>query len=155
MPRSDPPRNDWLVARRECHRSRVKVLSYQDLRVWQAGMDLVIRVYRLTRRLPASERYGLAIQMQRAAISIPANIAEGHGRRHLGDKLHHFSIANGSLKELETEVLISERLGFATSTEAQGIGQQASELGRMLTCLMRTRRCHSVSTTTHNLPPAN
>ena len=144
-----------MAARRECHRSGVKVLSYHDLRVWQAGMDLVIRVYRLTRRLPASERYGLAIQMQRAAISIPANIAEGHGRRHLGDKLHHFSIANGSLKELETEVLISERLGYATSAEVQGIGEQATELGRMLTCLMRSLWRHGVSTTTHNLPPVN
>ena len=117
-------------------------------------MELVIRIYRLTRRLPANERYGLATQMQRAAISIPANIAEGHGRSHLGDKLRYFSIANGSLKELETEVLIAKELGYATDAEAKDAMLKGAELGRMLSCLMRSLRRHAV-TTTHHLPPTN
>jgi len=133
----------------------MSIRSYQDLRVWQAGMDLVIRVYRLTRRLPTAEKYGLAAQMQRAAVSIPANIAEGHGRSHLGDKLRYLSIANGSLKELETEVMIAKMLGYATAAEARGALLKGAELGRMLTCLMRSLRRVAASPTTHSLPPTN
>jgi len=133
----------------------MSVRSYQDLRVWQAGMELVIRIYRLTRRFPPEERYGLAAQMQRAAISVPANIAEGHGRSHLGDKLRHFSIANGSLKELETEALIAKELGYAPDTQASDVGRRTEDLGRMLTCLVRSLRRHASSTTTHNQQPAN
>lgn len=118
-------------------------------------MELVIRIYRLTRALPATERYGLASQLQRAAVSVPANIAEGHGRRHLGDKLRHFSVANGSLKELETEVLIGKRLGYIAEAEADGAASATAELGRMLACLMRSLRHRAVPPTTHHLPPTN
>jgi len=75
------------------------IRSYRDLKVWQKAMDLAVDCYRLSRRLPRSEMYGLSSQMQRSAASIPANIAEGHGREHLGDYLHHLSMANGSLME--------------------------------------------------------
>ena len=78
------------------------VNSYRDLRVWQKAMDLVVTSYEVAKQFPQSELYGLVSQIQRAAVSIPANIAEGHGREHLGDYLHHLSIANGSLMELET-----------------------------------------------------
>jgi four helix bundle protein len=64
------------------------VTSYRDLRVWQKGMDLVVTSYEVTKQFPHSELYGLVSQIRRAAISIPANIAEGHGREHLGDYLH-------------------------------------------------------------------
>jgi hypothetical protein len=75
----------------------VLVKSYRDLLVWQKAVDLVTDCYGLTKQLPKTEIYGLTAQIQRAAVSIPANIAEGHGREHLGDYLHHLSIANGSL----------------------------------------------------------
>ncbi len=78
------------------------VKSYRDLRVWQAAMNLVEQVYRLTRAFPKQETYGLSSQMQRAAVSIPSNIAEGHTREHLKEYLHHLSIAQASLAELET-----------------------------------------------------
>jgi four helix bundle protein len=74
--------------------------GFRELRVWQAAMDLTVDVYGLTRALPKLETYGLASQMQRAAISIAANIAEGHTRHHLGKYLHHLSIARASLAEL-------------------------------------------------------
>jgi four helix bundle protein len=135
------------------HILRVSIRSYQDLRVWQAGMDLVFRIYRLTRSLPASERYGLVSQMRRAAVSIPANIAEGHGRHHLGDKLRYFSVANGSLKELETEVRIAKGLGYVTEAEAEAALSTTDQLGRMLACLTRSLRRRAASATTDNLPP--
>ncbi len=86
------------------------VKSYKDLKVLAKAMELVIESYRVSRLLPKSEMFGLTSQIQRAAVSIPANIAEGHGREHLGDYLHHLSIASGSLMELETHLLISTRL---------------------------------------------
>ena len=87
------------------------------------------------KRLPTNERYGLIAQTQRAAVSVPANLAEGHGRRHLGDKLHHISIANGSLKELETLLLLSQRLGHLTPKDIENALNLADEIGKMLTVL--------------------
>jgi len=89
------------------------VKSYRDLQVWQKAMDLVAESYTLSAKLPKTETFGLASQIQRAAVSIPANIAEGHGREHLGDYLHHLSVANGSLMELETHFLVSQSLGIS------------------------------------------
>lgn len=90
------------------------VRSYHDLKVWQKGMDLVTESYLLRGLLPKDELYGLASQIRRAAVSLPANIAEGHGRDHLGDYLHHLSMANGSLMELETHLQIGKQLGYFT-----------------------------------------
>lgn len=78
------------------------VESYRDLKVWNKAMDLVVEAYTLAKQLPKMETYGLVNQIQQSAVSVLANIAEGHGREHLGDYLRHLSIANGSLKELET-----------------------------------------------------
>lgn len=72
--------------------------SYRDLLVWQKGMDLVEACYRVTALLPKEERFGLASQIQRAAVSVPANIAEGFGRRNIGEYVRHLLIANGSLR---------------------------------------------------------
>ena len=95
-------------------------------------MDLVVETYQLTRALPKSEAYGLTSQMRRAAVSIPANIAEGHGREHLGDYLHHLSIANGSLMELETHLLIASRLAYLRREQVEPVFKLAAEVGRML-----------------------
>jgi four helix bundle protein len=111
------------------------IRSYRDLRVWQKAVDLAVDCYRLSRQLPRSEIYGLSSQMQRSAVSIPANIAEGHGREHLGDYLHHLSIANGSLMELETHLLIAARLTYYTSGDLKPILLQTAEVGRMLSGL--------------------
>src|SRR5260370_14788968 len=94
-----------------------KVTNYRDLIVWTRGMDLAEVCYKLTNLLPRSEIYGLSSQIRRAAVSIPANIAEGHGRRNLGEYLQHLSIANGSLKELETHILIAGRLNYCAANE--------------------------------------
>ena len=111
------------------------VRSYRDLRVWRSAMALVVASYDLCRSLPDRERYGLAAQTQRSAVSVAANIAEGHGRDHLGDYLHHLSIANGSLMELETEVQIGTCLGYYSEDRAQLVLSKTAEVGRMLAAL--------------------
>jgi four helix bundle protein len=117
-----------------------KIASYRDLLVWQRGMDLVVRSYEPSKRFPPSETYGLAAQIQRSAVFVPANIAEGHGRRHMRDYLHHLSVANGSLKELETHFLIAKRLGLLKSEDVESVLALSEEVGRMLAGLARALR---------------
>jgi four helix bundle protein len=114
------------------------VNSYRDLKVWQKAMDLVIECYRLTQQFPKTETYGLSNQLQRAAVSVPANIAEGHGRESLKEYLYYLSIANGSLMELETHLLIAQRLNYLSEAEIQGALNIASEVGKMLSSLSRS-----------------
>jgi four helix bundle protein len=119
---------------------RPKVKSYRDLVVWQKAMDMVVEAYRISERLPSTEKFGLAAQIQRAAVSVPANIAEGHGRDHLGDYLRHLSIARGSLMELETHLLIAQRLSFLSSAELDTVFQMTDEVSRMLAGLSSSLR---------------
>ena len=114
------------------------VKNYRDLKVWQKAMDLVIVGYDLARQFPQSELYGLVSQIQRAAVSIPANIAEGHGREHLGDYLHHLSMANGSLMELETHFLLAGRLGYLKEQQVNSVLDLTAEVGRMLAGLTKS-----------------
>ncbi|WP_066121990.1 four helix bundle protein [Geminocystis sp. NIES-3709] len=114
----------------------IEVKSYRDLTVWQKSMDLVVRCYQLTSQFPKTEIYGLSSQIQRAAVSIPANIAEGKGRNHLGDYIRHLSIENGSLKELETHLMIVGRLGYIKQEELKILLNKCEEIGRMLHSLM-------------------
>jgi four helix bundle protein len=112
--------------------------SYRELEVWKKAMDMVVAVYELTDNIPQQEKYGLISQMQRAAVSIPANIAEGYGRIHRGDYIHHLSIARGSLAELETHVTIAVRLGFVSRETALNIWTMTQEVGKMLYTMIRT-----------------
>jgi four helix bundle protein len=91
----------------------MSVQSYRDLRVWQLAMDFVAGIYELTKEFPDRERYCLISQLQRSAISIPSNIAEGHARDSTREFLHHISIAMGSLSEAETQILLSLSSSFA------------------------------------------
>jgi four helix bundle protein len=125
--------------------TRPSIKSFRDLEVWKRSMDLVVKSYELSRRLPTRETYGLASQMQRAAVSIPANIAEGHGRDHLGDYLRHLSIANGSLRELETHLIVPNRLNYLSTTDIEPACAIASEVGRMLSGLSRRLRSRQIA----------
>jgi four helix bundle protein len=118
------------------------IRSYRDLNVWQAGIDLVDAIYRMAATLPVHERFGLVQQMRRSATSIPSNIAEGQGREHLGDYLRHLSYASGSLKELETLILIAGRLGYLADTDRRRAMTMTTELGRMLSGLVRSLKRH-------------
>ena len=119
-------------------RTRPRVNGCRDLVVWQRAMDVVVTAYRLTKTFPADERYVLVQQVRRAAVSIPSNIAEGHGRNHLGDYLRHLSIARGSVMELETQLLIAGRLGYLRREHEDQVLADTAEVGRMLSGLLRT-----------------
>ena len=111
------------------------VQNYRDLRVWQAGMDLVEQIYRLTQSFPPDERFGLTSQLRRASVSIPSNIAEGHAREHTAEYLHHLSIAQGSLAEVQTQSEIARRLGYLSTEQAQAVEQQTIALSKQLYAL--------------------
>lgn len=91
--------------------------KYQKLVVWQRAMQLVTEIYQLTDTFPDSEKFGLRSQLRRAAVSIPSNIAEGSGRSSDKDFVRFLSIATGSLQELETQLLIAEKLRYTDSAE--------------------------------------
>ena len=98
-------------------------------------MDLVVESYRLAQRLPANEQYGLASQIRRAAVSAPANIAEGFGRWHSKEFIRFLLVANGSVKELETHMLIGTRLGFFQPKDIETPMQMAKEISKMIFAL--------------------
>lgn len=110
-------------------------MQYRDLLVWQKSMGAVVKVYELTQQFPTHEKFGLANQLQRAAVSVPANIAEGHGRKSTAVFVNHIGIAYGSLMEMETHIQIAERLGYITQSTSTSLLSDLDELGRMLTGL--------------------
>jgi four helix bundle protein len=122
-----------------------RVRNYRDLVVWQRAMDLVEAVYRATKTWPQSEVYGLISQTQRAAVSIPANIAEGQGRGGDREFLRLLAIAHGSLRELETHIMIGERLGYLSSKNACLLLEHANNVGRLIQCPLRRLRLSAES----------
>jgi four helix bundle protein len=119
------------------------IKHYRELEVWNQAMDLVIEIYFLSKKLPKDERFGLISQMQRASVSIPSNIAEGYGRTHRGDYLHHLSIARGSSCELETQMIIAGRLKFITQPDVKKSWQLAQAVGKMLTSMQKKLSIHN------------
>jgi four helix bundle protein len=116
---------------------RAAVKSYRELIAWQKAMDLVEAVYAATRAFPDIERYGLASQLQRSAVSVPSNIAEGQGRRSTKELLQHLAIAHGSLCEMETQLLIAQRLEYLEPKQADALLIAAAEVGRLIQGLSR------------------
>lgn len=112
--------------------------SYRELLVWQKAMELVLTVYCLTEAFPKREIYGLSAQLRRAGVSVPSNIAEGYGRGSHKEYLQFLSIAQGSLKELETQVILAERLAYATAAQANRVLAEAEVVGKMLGSLIRS-----------------
>ena len=114
------------------------VTTFKDLIVWKEAMNLVEMVYLLTKNFPKEEIYGLTTQTRRAAVSIPANIAEGNGRRSRKEYLQFLSVANGSLTELETHILIAERLNLLPKEKAEQVHTQLQSVGRLLSALRKS-----------------
>ncbi|HEX3817689.1 MAG TPA: four helix bundle protein [Chthoniobacterales bacterium] len=111
--------------------------SYKDLLVWQKGIALARLIYRLTVAFPAAEKFGLIAQMRRAAVSIPSNIAEGQARHTTGEFIHFISHAEGSLAELDTQLILSVDLNFCSETAATPAFGFIEEERRMLNALRR------------------
>ncbi len=116
------------------------VKSYQDLIAWQRAMDLVEEIYRMTGTFPREELYGLTNQLRRAAVSIPSNIAEGQGRGIGQDFARFLRVAQGSLQEVETQLLIATRLHYISKEGISSLMSLAAEVGRLL-----RRLCQSIT----------
>jgi len=123
------------VARGEKEMS-MQVKSYKDLIVWQKSMDLVAMVYRVTKTFPKEELYGLTNQLRRAAVSIPSNIAEGQARNSNAEFRNFLSFARGSLAEVETQLLIAERLNYIESGKLDELMNIQAEVNKMTNALM-------------------
>ncbi|MBW4511036.1 MAG: four helix bundle protein [Scytonematopsis contorta HA4267-MV1] len=117
-----------------------EIRSYQDLTVWQEGMNLAEVCYHLTNTFPKHELYGMSSQIRRAATSIPANIAEGYGREYRAEYIHFLRIAQGSLKELETHLQLSARtkVGLTTNQSVEPVLKQCESVGKSLRALIRS-----------------
>lgn len=113
------------------------IQSYRDLRVWQEAMDIAELCYRLTRSFPREELFALVGQIRRSASSVPANIAEGHGRELTRSFIQFLRVAQGSLKELETHLLLAERVGVTPAGSTRDLMQRCEGLGKMLRTYIR------------------
>ena len=116
----------------------MSIFTYRDLLVWQQGLTLVDECYSLTATFPKSEFYGLTSQLRRAAVSIPANVAEGHCRRETKPYRHHVSIAIGSHGELETLIELACRLSFLSVSDKTRVMKLCDSVGRLLSGLHRS-----------------
>ncbi|MCG3180986.1 MAG: hypothetical protein BIFFINMI_03353 [Phycisphaerae bacterium] len=119
------------------------VKRFQDLIAWQKAMDLVEEVYRLSERFPRAEQFGLTSQVRRAAVSVPSNIAEGQSRTSTPDFLRHLSIARASLAEVETQLMIAERLNFVTKEQSAAALSVLRDIAMLVNGLMRALRSRS------------
>jgi four helix bundle protein len=109
-----------------------KISSYKELRVWQAAMDVAALVYHLTEKFPAHHRYGIAQQMQRAAVSVVSNIAEGHSRRASKEFIYFLRMAQGSVAELEVQAMLSERVGLLGAADCEKVTSMTTSISKML-----------------------
>ena len=114
---------------------------YKDLLVWQKAVALVTQVYVVIRSFPREERYGLTSQIRRAAVSVPSNIAEGQAHPTAGEFRQFLGVVRGSLAELDTQLIIAEKLGYLT--EAAPLFEQLAEVGRMLSGLLSSLRTNN------------
>jgi four helix bundle protein len=112
--------------------------SYRDLEVWQKAMRLVKRIYQVTQKFPSDERSGLTNQLRRAAVSVPSNLAEGHARFGAGEFSRFISITMGSVAELETQILLSNDLGYINSVLAKELLAELDSIGKMLRGLAKS-----------------
>jgi len=113
----------------------VAIQSYRDLEVWRVAMDLAVATYEATKPFPKEELFGLTSQTRRAAASVPANIAEGHGRQHTKEFLNHLSVARGSLMELETHLLLAQRVRLISEERIAPLLELSRRVSQMLSRL--------------------
>jgi len=118
--------------------SKSKVSSYKDLLVWKRSIELATNIFAVTKNYPKEQQYGLVSQIERSAVSIASNIAEGAGRKGKKEFVQFVSIARGSLFELETQLIISEQTGFINKEKLNYFIKEIDEIGKMLSGLKRS-----------------
>jgi four helix bundle protein len=121
--------------------------SYRELTAWRDGIALVKVCYLVTRQFPKDELFGLTSQIRRSAVSVPANIAEGYGRGTRKDYVRHLMIAQGSLKELETHLIIAAEVEIVDRARTEPVLDRCDQLGRGLGALIRSLRAKDVADT--------
>lgn len=119
--------------------------DFKDLRIWQTGMEIAEQCYFLTKFFPKDELYGMVQQIRRSSASIPANIAEGYGRRYTGEYVRFLNIAKGSLNELETHLILSQRVGLCEQKAIETIMDLIQSESKMITSLTQTLNSRSPS----------
>ncbi len=118
----------------------MQIMKFEDLKVWQKAHQLVLGIYRITKDYPREEKFGLVAQMRRAAVSVPANIAEGFRKRGKRDKVNFYNIAQGSLDELYYYMILSKDLDYFPSplpTRYSQLTAEIEEIARMLAGLIK------------------
>lgn len=110
--------------------------NYQDLKVWQKSYNLCLEVYKLLKKFPVEERYGLSLQMRRSVVSVPSNVAEGYGRKSKQEYIHYLYVAYGSYCEFETQLLLASDLDYIKKETFEKIFELAREVERMLKALI-------------------
>ena len=114
-----------------------EIKDFKDLIIWQKGMDIAEKCYFLTKKFPKEELYGMVLQIRKSSSSIPANISEGYGRRAAGDYKRFLNIAQGSVNETETHLLLSARVGLCTPQDIEMIINDLNEETRMISALIK------------------
>jgi four helix bundle protein len=115
-----------------------KLKNYKDLKVWQRSYQLCLEIYKITKRFPDEEKYGLTSQLRRAAVSVPSNISEGYGRKTTPEYIQFLYIAYGSICEIETQILLAGDLGYIESIKLEMLNEGAGEVERMLKALIKS-----------------
>ena len=123
--------------------AKEKVRSYRDLIVWQKAVELVTDLYRVSKKFPSEELFGLTSQLRRAAISVPSNIAEGQGRLGRKEFQHFLGNARGSLWEVETQIIIARKLDYLSEAEMNDILELSAEVGRILNGLLSSLKAQN------------
>ncbi|NTV22189.1 MAG: four helix bundle protein [Candidatus Yonathbacteria bacterium] len=119
-----------------------KIITFRDLNAWKLGHNLVLQVYRMTRFFPKEEMFGLSSQMRRSAISITSNIAEGFGRQSIKDKIHFYTMARGSLTELQNQLIIAHDIGILDDTSFTNAELTSVDVHKIINGLIKTSRNH-------------
>lgn len=118
------------------------IRSFTDLDTWREGHKLVIQIYKLTKSFPVDEQFGLTSQIRRAAVSVTSNIAEGFSRPSYADKAHFFAMAQGSLTELQNQLLVARDVGYLTSSDFEKLAEQSVVTHKLLTGLLKSTKSH-------------
>jgi four helix bundle protein len=121
------------------------IKSYKDLLAWQKSMELVERVYEITRAFPREELFGLATSMRRAAVSVPSKIAAGHERGNTREYIQHLAVALGSISEVETQMEVARRLGYIDDAQLATLNKLASDTGKIINGLVNSMERYAVA----------